>query len=138
MAPAVSRIIGGRRIGILTFFKDEVGEDNFRASGWSAAEIPVTVAGVGTSPSWLKFLETKEAGPELMARLESDLIDAADALVEGEPDVGALLLECTLLPAAVKGLRARSRLPVYDVLTMLDWAMSGLDRFPARTQAVSA
>lgn len=128
MAPTVARSVGGRTIAILTFFDDEVGEENFRASGWSSREVATVVAGVGEYSSWLRFLETKEADEHLMAQLEADLVAVADAALQRHPDIGAFLLECTMLPCAVSALRAAFSLPAYDVLTFLDWAMSGYRR----------
>lgn len=128
MVPTVARAIGGRRVAVLTFFDDEVGEDNFAASGWSSRDIPTCIAGVGQHPSWLQFLATKEADGLLMAQLEADLVATALQLQEREPDTGAFVLECTMLPCAVDALRAAVDLPVYDVLTCLDWTMSGYGR----------
>lgn len=128
MVPTVAKAVGGRKVAILTFFDDEVGEENFRASGWSSRDIATTVAGVGRYASWLRFLETKEADEHLMAQLEADLVATADDVLKREPDVAAFLLECTMLPCAVGALRAAFCLPVYDVLTFLDWGMSGYGR----------
>lgn len=138
MVPAVSRAVGGRTVGVLTFFADEVGERNFQASGWSSADIPTRVAGVGQHPSWLRFLETKEMDSALRLELAADLIATAEGLVAEVPDVGAFVLECTMLPSLSGDLRDHFDIPVYDVLTLIDWAMSGYERQIVRRTMVTA
>lgn len=138
--PTVARMIGPeRRVGILTFYADAVQEHNFTACGWSSSEFPVTVAGVSQHESWRTFLESKEAGEPLYTRLRDDLLGTIVELLEREPDVGALVSECTMLPAALEDLRPLVSVPIYDILTVLDWASSGFRRAVVdRREAVHA
>lgn len=124
--PTVARMIGPhRRVGILTFFVDAVGEENFTACGWSSSEFPVSVAGVGRYRSWNRFLETKEMDGELRARLRDDLLEVITEFLARESDIGALVSECTMLPAVLSELRPLIPVPVFDILTVIDWAVSG-------------
>ena len=127
--PAIARMIApGRRIGVLTFFDAAIGERNFAACGWSSDEYPVSVAGVGHCDSWRQFLETKEIDAELRPRLREDLRAVIGDLLRGEPDIGALVSECTMLPAVLPDLRPELPVPVFDILTVLDWAVSAFER----------
>jgi hypothetical protein len=134
LVPAIHRWIGGRRVGILTFFTSAVGEANYRASGWSERELPVALDGVGEHESWREFLRTKEVPAALRARLTADLLAVVHRLRARHPDVGALVSECTMLPACLQAVRAAVNLPVYDILTALDLAMAGSFR-PAAARA---
>jgi hypothetical protein len=127
--PAVARMIApGRRVGVLTFFTDAVGEPNFNASGWSTEQFPVSVAGIGHHESWREFLRTKEIGDELRPRLRADLLAEVEGLLHREPDIGALVCECTMLPAVLDELRPRLPVPVFDLLTVLDWVVGAYGR----------
>lgn len=127
--PTVARLIGPqRRVGILTFFRDAVGERNYAASGWSSSTIPVSVAGVDGSEAWLEFLETKEVSPDLRGQLGADLSAAIHELLEEEPAIGALVSECTMLPAVLDDIREEVPVPIFDLPTTLDWALSGYRR----------
>lgn len=139
IVPTVYRMLGpGKKVGILTFFTDAVGERNYKACGWSSSEIPVVLGGVGGHASWLQFLRTKEVDDDLHARLAADLITTARGMLAQHPEIGAFVAECTMVPAAVQELRAELNMPVYDVLTVLDWTMSGYLRpAAARKQALS-
>ena len=125
MVPDLHRLIGGRRIGILTFFTHAVGERNYNASGWSSHDIPVALGGVGQFESWLTFLRTKEVPPELRTQMTADLLSVVRGMLAQYPDIGAFVSECTMLPACLQAVREQVGLPVYDVLTQLDLAMSG-------------
>jgi hypothetical protein len=134
LVPAVSRLLGGRRVGVLTFHTSAVGERNYQASGWSEKDIPVALAGVGECGSWLEFLRTKEVPEALRVRLAADLVGVVRRLLAEHPDIGAFVSECTMLPACLEAVREEVKLPVYDVLTALDLAMSGTFR-PAAARA---
>ncbi len=139
MVPDLHRLIGGRRIGILTFFTHSVGERNYNASGWSSDDIPVALGGVGDCESWLTFLRTKEVPPELRAQMTADLLAVVRGMLTEHPDIGAFVSECTMLPACLQAVREEVGVPVYDVLTQLDLAMSGSYRpaNPANTLAAA-
>ncbi len=127
--PMVARMIGPRRrVGILTFFRDAVGERNYVASGWSSSTIAVSVAGVDRSEAWLEFLETKEVSPHLRRQLGADLSAAIYELLEREPTIGALVSECTMLPVVLDDIRERVPVPIFDLPTTLDWVLSGYRR----------
>lgn len=54
------------------------------------------------------------------ARLASDLAEIARKLVETNPDIGAILLECSDLPPYAKVIQSVTGLPVYDFNTLID------------------
>ena len=123
--PAVARMLApGQPVGILTFFEDAVGEANFNASGWSSDDYPVRVAGVGHSDAWLQFLATKEVDGDLRDRLVADLRVTVRGLLASSPSIGALVAECTMLPAVLDDVRAELPVPVFDLPTVLDWAVA--------------
>lgn len=134
MVPDLHRLVGGRRIGILTFFTHAVGERNYNASGWSSDDIPIALGGVGDSEPWLTFLRTKEVPPDLREQLTADLLAVVRGLLAEHPDIGAFVSECTMLPACLQAVREEVGVPVYDILTQLDLAMSGSFR-PAHAPA---
>jgi hypothetical protein len=61
-------------------------------------------------------------------RLEAGLVDLAKQMVDKDPDIGALLLECTLFPTHAWAIQEAVQLPVYDFSTLTDWAYSAAVR----------
>lgn len=59
--------------------------------------------------------------PELdNGKLKKDLCDIAVDLVAKNPDIGAILLECSDLPPYAKAIQAATGLPVFDFNSMID------------------
>jgi hypothetical protein len=131
LVPSLSRLLPGRRIGILAFDERDVGEWHYQACGFSSAEVPLAVAGVAGSEAWRSFLATKQAPPALLRQMEADLVAAAAELHRRHADLGAFVVECTLLPPAAQAVRDALGLPVYDILSVLDMVMAGRGRLLA-------
>jgi hypothetical protein len=83
------------------------------------------LGGVGDSESWNTFLRTKEVPDDLRVRLTADLLAVVRGMLAEHPDIGAFVSECTMLPACLQAVREQVTVPIYDILTQLDLAMSG-------------
>lgn len=102
----------------------------------AASLTPAHFEAVGADPS--TPVEGITPGSPLHATLLEDraTLDAADAerqvvaagqrLLVRQPDVQALVLECTNLPPYADALRRATGLPVYDILTLLHRRMATL------------
>jgi hypothetical protein len=123
IAPEIHRLMPGRRLGILAFDPAAVTAEVLGACGLDG--VPLAVGGVAGSAAWQEFLRTKEIPEALRPQLEADLVAAGRRLVEEHPDLGAFVVECTLLPPCSQALRDALGLPVYDILTVLDLAVAG-------------
>jgi Asp/Glu/hydantoin racemase len=55
-----------------------------------------------------------------------DVVDAGRDLVARNPDIGAIVLECTNMPPYAAALQAAVGLPVYDIYSMISWFHAGL------------
>ncbi len=61
-------------------------------------------------------------------QLELDLADLAQGFVQDNPDIGALLLECSDMPPYALVIQERVKLPVFDFITLIDWIYNGMVR----------
>lgn len=59
-------------------------------------------------------------------RLESDLCREVEELTESNPDIGAILLECSDLPPYAKSIQSVTGLPVFDFNSMIDMVYHGV------------
>lgn len=57
-----------------------------------------------------------------------EIVTAAEQMVNADPDIGALVLECTNMPPFARAIQDAIGLPVFDVVTMINYAYSSLDR----------
>lgn len=50
-----------------------------------------------------------------------EVVAAAVKLVEDNPDIGAILLECSDMPPYASAIQAATRRPVYDFISLIKW-----------------
>jgi hypothetical protein len=73
---------------------------------------------------------THEAGSYSPKKLEKELVDLAKKMVEENPDVSAILLECTEFPPHASAIQNAVRLNVWDFVTMTEFMHAGAMRKP--------
>jgi len=62
--------------------------------------------------------------------METEVVGVAKELVKKNPEVGAILLECSLLPPFAKAVQEATQLPVFDFTTLINMVHSSLLRGP--------
>ncbi|TIL29606.1 aspartate/glutamate racemase family protein [Mesorhizobium sp.] len=106
----------GRKVGILTYDSDKLSEHHFAAAGWSSSEVGVSIAGIEGSVTWRQLAEpVPDVPPELIAK---DVLTAVKSLMETEPSVSTLVLECAGFTLAAETVRRETGLPVADFVSM--------------------
>ena len=63
-------------------------------------------------------------------QLEQELVGLAKQMVEENPDIGAILLECSDMPPYAWAVQNATRLPVFDFITMINWIQGAVVRRP--------
>lgn len=112
LVPSAKSLPRGRKVGVVTYDANKLREDHFVAAGWSSAELDVPVVGIEGSKSWHRLSQTvPDAAP---GELVEDVSTAVRRLLKSDPDVGALVFECTGFPIAAEAVRRDTGLPVVD------------------------
>jgi hypothetical protein len=117
-----------RPVGCITATRRKLGNNVLALAGVSS-EINVVIEGMEDQPHF------KEAILEEGGELDSDLIEAetvacARALQQRHPDLGALVIECSMLPPYSKAVQDATDLPVFDFITMINYFYEGTHRRP--------
>jgi Asp/Glu/hydantoin racemase len=113
----------GRRVGVVTISAASLSPAHLAAAG-VPADTPITGCEGGRElfPVLIKAeredLDTDAA--------ERDVLDAARRLVAQNPDVGAIVLECTNMPPYAAAVAAATGLPVFDIVTLVQWLHGGI------------
>jgi hypothetical protein len=117
-----SMLPAGQRVGVLTMDKAALTPAHFRAVG-APTDLPI-----GGIPQDGVFRRNHKASAPLVrhADHEAEVVAAAAALLRAHPEIGALVLECTNLPPYSATLEAMFGLPVYDIVTLVEWFQAGL------------
>jgi Asp/Glu/hydantoin racemase len=112
----------GKRVGVLTADKDALTEDHFRSIG-VAPNLPI----VGMPPNGI-FRHNNRTGQPLVDReaQEREVLGMAQELLVHNDNIGAIVCECTNLPPYSAAIERRFGLPVYDIITLVEWFHAGL------------
>lgn len=115
----VRSIIGrDRPIGIVTARAQSLTERHFRGVG--ADNAPLVIAGMDEQEEFSSvFIEQKTSIDVEKCRRE--MVDTAQKLLRDHPDIGAVVLECTNMPPFAKDVQSAVKLPVFDVVTMINY-----------------
>ena len=121
--PLVERLLPpGKRVGILTVSASTLSPDHLRAAG-VALDTPV----VGTEGGRAFTRDILGDKPEIdFEACRLDLLDAARELVQRNPDVGGIVLECTNMVPYAADIRAATGLPVWSIYSFVSWFQAGL------------
>ena len=113
----------GKRVGLVT-----VSGSTLTPAHLEAAGVPLDTPLVGTEhgKEFFRVLIKAEKDDMDVAQAERDVVEAGKQLVAKNPDVGAIVLECTNMPPYAAALRAEVGLPVYDIYSMITWFHAGL------------
>lgn len=128
--PLVQNMLGrGKRVGIVTADGSCLTEAHFKGVGWSSRDIPVAIQGMEPYPSFTGSILNGGTTLDFEA-VTAEMKDASQKLVRENPDVGAIVFECTNMPPYAAAVQAATGLPVFDILTLSDMVYRTLHRVP--------
>lgn len=120
----LSMLPAGRKVGIVCADATRLRPAILEAAGITASS-SVVISGMNGKPAfWSAIME--ESGELDSDAIEGELVDVSRQLTEANPEVGALLLECSEFPAYSAAVQAAVRRPVFDFMTMLNYLYASL------------
>jgi hypothetical protein len=123
--PFISSIIGlDGKVGVITADSRGLDDMLLKATGIEPGE-NLVIRGMEAQRAFSKAM-IEEAGFLDSGRVEREAVSVARELVEDEPKVGALLLECSCLPPYGRAIQKAVGLPVFDYVTMINYVHSAL------------
>jgi hypothetical protein len=120
--PIVERCLpAGRRAGVITYDAKALTDRHFAEVGAD----PRTPR-VGLPPEGSLRAHIEHCRPYDRDGVRRDVHAAVCTLLSGNPDIGAIVFECTNLPPFSDDVSRAFGLPVYDIITLGRWFYSGL------------
>lgn len=117
-----------RPVGCITATRQKLGNRVLELAG-VRSEINVVIEGMEDQPHFKQAI--LEEGGELDSELiEAETVACAKALHSRHPDMGAIVLECSMLPPYAKAVQDATGLPVFDFITMINYFHEGTHRKP--------
>ncbi|SCU82141.1 LAMI_0B09098g1_1 [Lachancea mirantina] len=112
-------------LGVITFDSATLGDVHFKGVGIEdSMRSRLTVIGCPANGCLRGII--RDGAPYIHEELEAELIDCALKLLEKDQQITAFVLECTQMPPFSTAIGKATGLPVYDVVTLIDWFYSGL------------
>lgn len=131
----------GRKIGVLTVDARSLTREHLEGAGVPPS-IPLVIRGLEAEAEFSRVILGDE--PVLdVARARAEHVRVARRMVEEEPAVGAIVLECTNMPPYAADIQAATGLPVFDIQTLIRFvhaavAQTGYPPPPAGMEATEA
>jgi hypothetical protein len=126
LAPLISRMLKpGRLVGVVTADGRALGDAHLAGAGIEPGTI--VAKGLEGCPVFDDMAWGDRHDLEVDA-LRDEVVGAARALVAAEPKVGAMLLECSLLPPFAKAVQEAIRLPVFDFTHLVGMVHDAVSR----------
>ncbi len=120
----VNRILpAGMRAGILTISASTLTNEHLRK-----AQVPDGTP-IGTTEGGNEFTTAilENALTLDVDKARDDNVEAALALQAGNPDLGAIVLECTNMCPYAADIQQATGLPVFSIVTFINWFQAGLN-----------
>jgi len=87
-------------------------------------DVPIAIKGMDGQPEFQNILDC--TGHQEYGKLEQELVAKAQELVAENPEVGAIVLECSDMPPFAWAIQRAVQLPVFDFNTLINWVYRGL------------
>ncbi len=120
LVPLISRMIGKRqKVGILTASKKRLTREFLEPVGVDDS-IPYAVEGLEASTEFCACFIGGTRTTLDVDLLGAQVVDIASGFVRENPDIGALLLECSDLPPFAADIQEATGKPVFDFITFIN------------------
>jgi Asp/Glu/hydantoin racemase len=110
------------KVGIITSNSDSLGREVFSALGITDFQ-RLILTGLEQAEEFRKAA-IEDIGILDSEGIRREVVQTARELKTQNPDLGALLLECSMLPPYAAAIQEATGLPVFDYLTMIDFVAS--------------
>ncbi len=125
--PFMHALCGGT-VGVITANASRLTPRHFAACN-VADTVPLAIAGMEGQTEFREAI-LEERGTLDSTAIEREVTEVARKLVEENPDVRSILLECSDLPPYAHAVQAATGRPVFDFITMINYVQQSTARRP--------
>ncbi|MET3646006.1 aspartate/glutamate racemase family protein [Phyllobacterium ifriqiyense] len=125
--PFMHALCGGR-VGVITANAPRLTRHHFAACKVDDF-VPLAIAGMEGQTEFREAV-LEERGTLDSAAIEQEVKEVALRLVENNPDIRSILLECSDLPPYAHAIQAATGRPIFDFITMINYVQQTILRRP--------
>jgi len=107
-----------QKVGIITIHSRSLTRKHLSAVGVDT--VPHVILGTEDEREFSRVILDDEMVLDV-EKSEEELVRVAQKLTAGNPEVGAIVLECTNMPPYTAAIQAETGLPVFDIHTLVNW-----------------
>jgi hypothetical protein len=115
------------RVGLITADADALTHELIELAGGDPDRL--TIVGLADKPAFRSSV-LEESGTLDFDAIETELHEAASELIERDPAVGPIVLECAVLPPFAAVVQAATGRPVFDFVTLIELFHNASNRKP--------
>jgi aspartate/glutamate racemase len=119
-----SIIARDKKVGVISAKADSLDDVSFLDSVNIDRE-RIVIRGMENKENFYKF-GVMEEGYLDTEKIEKEVLEVSEKMIDENPEIGAVLLECSMLPPYAKSVHQSLSLPVFDFITMIDFVKSAL------------
>ena len=124
--PFISNIIGkDKKVGIISANSKSLNDNELLKEVGIESSTPIIIEGLEDKKEFNKSI-IEEVGVLDSDKIEKEVVMTAKDMVKKEGDIGAILLECSVLPPYSKAVQQATHLPVFDYITMINYVYSSI------------
>jgi aspartate/glutamate racemase len=125
--PMVYQSLGRhRKVGVVVANSDALSADHLAAVG--ADNIPVAIAGMQHQPQFVDVILKGNNNDFDLEIFKDELFSVIEAMIEENPNIGSIVLECTDLSHFAPQVQQRFNLPVYDLTSLTRMVAATVER----------
>lgn len=131
LIPLLSRMLGNRKLGILTASKSLL-DDSFMEVAGATKAMNVVVQGIEESS---EFYATHMGGTRIemdVTKLRDEVVGIAARFAKAHPDMAGMLIECSNLPTFSADIQRETGLTVFDYFTFVKFVEASVVQAPFR------
>ncbi|PUA16938.1 aspartate/glutamate racemase family protein [Glaciimonas sp. PCH181] len=119
-----------QKVGVITAHKESLTLAHLQAV--RADQTPVCIVGMDAQPEFVEVIIEGRRNTLDLQKLEDEVVAVAVALARDNPDVGAIVLECTDMPPFAHRIQEETGLAVFDLATLTNMVAATVNRQPYR------
>lgn len=110
-------------VGVVVASSDGVSDKVLDLAGIQERD-RIVVCGMQDQPHFTESI-LEQGGTLDSDRIEAETVAATQRMQAAHPDMGAIVLECSLLPPYARAVQEATGLPVFDYISMIDYFQAG-------------
>jgi Asp/Glu/hydantoin racemase len=118
----------GRKIGVISADSSALTPEHFSSVGITT-DIPMIFGGMENQKEFREAV-LLEKGTLDSEQIQREVVEVAEQMVHNDPDIAAIILECSDLPPYAAAVQSAVNRPVFDFITMIQYVHSALVRRP--------